>query len=69
MLLGVRAALAVPAEVVPREAVEHGRIGDREIAIDALRGHPPVQRPRREDVVLDGGLLVRAAVAVVRRPR
>ena len=35
-LLGVRAALAVLAEVVPQEAVEHGGVGGGEVPVDAF---------------------------------
>jgi hypothetical protein len=67
--LGVRAALAVLAEVVPQEAVEHGCVGDGEVPVDASRGHPPVQRAGCVDVVLDRGVLIWAPLRlfVVRR--
>jgi hypothetical protein len=56
-------------EVVTQKPVEHGRVGDVEVALNLLRGHPCVQGAARVDVVADGGLLEGTAVPVVGRPQ
>jgi hypothetical protein len=68
-LLGVRPALAALGEVVAEEPVEHRGVAHREVPVDPLCGHPGIQRLPGEEVVLDGVLLVGAALAVVGGPQ
>ena len=64
-LLGMGAALAACLVVLAEVPVEHCGVDGREVAIEAVGGHPRVQRLSRKDIGADGRFLVRAAVPVV----
>src|SRR5581483_12212978 len=63
-LQGVRAALAVPVEVVAEVPVEQVSVHHVEVAVDPAFGEPRVEVLGRADVCVDAGFLVRAVISV-----